>query len=247
MCRRNNFSILLVFFLIQLFWFNFAWAKDSFSGEINRDQINIRTDATTASEIICTLNKGDVVEVIKESYAWYKIRLPKQAPSFVKKNLVSSIDERSAKVIKERVNVRLHPTEAGAIIGRVDKDEIINILEDKGEWFKIAPVKNSFGWVHQKFVNMIIAPAKKEIVAEVVLPPTQNEVVVIGTVQPFGKVFKRNATHKLITETKVYLLKGDKTNLNASNYQKVKIKGILIPDKKQRYPLIEVSAVKILN
>ena len=67
-----------------------------FHGEINTNNINIRSDSTVISKVICVSSKGEPVEVVKESYEWYKIRLPKTAPSFIKKNLVSLIDEKTA-------------------------------------------------------------------------------------------------------------------------------------------------------
>ena len=124
-----------------------------FQGEINANNINIRSDSTVSSKIICIANNGEPVEVVKELYEWYRVRLPKTAPSFIKKNLVSIIDEKTAKVIKDNVNIRLRPSESSPILGKAAKNEVINILEEKGEWYKIEPLNNSFGWVNKKFVN----------------------------------------------------------------------------------------------
>ena len=124
-----------------------------FQGEINANNIRIRSDSTVSSAIICIANNGEPVEVVKELYGWYRVRLPKTAPSFIKKNLVTVIDEKTAKVIKDNVNIRLKANESSPIVGKADKNEVINTLEEKGEWYKIEPPNNSFGWVNKKFVN----------------------------------------------------------------------------------------------
>jgi len=143
----------------------FICFAQNFKGEINANNINIRSDSTVSSKIICIANKGEPVEVIRESYEWYKIRLPKTAPSFIKKSLVGLIDEKTAKVIKDNVNIRLSPSKSSPILGKADKNEVINILEERGEWYKIEPLNSSFGWVHKKFVNRadIINPVRDTI------------------------------------------------------------------------------------
>lgn len=151
----NKISIPLIFIFVNLFIICYAEDFQTFQAEVNADNINIRSDATVNSEIICRVNKGDSIEVIGGLYDWYKIRLPKTAPSFVKKHLVALIDDKNAGVLKDRVNIRLRPNESSPIISKVDKNEIIKLLEDEGEWYRIEPINNSFGWIHKRFVNKI--------------------------------------------------------------------------------------------
>ncbi len=230
-----------------------------FQGRINADNINIRADSTVSSKIICNVSRGEPVEVIKESYEWYQIRLPKEAPSFIKKNLVALIDEKTAKVIKDNVNIRLEANESSAILGKTGKNEVTNIIGSRGEWYKIEPLNNSFGWVHKQFVTKVDTINKKEEakpstetnegskIAKV--EPSPNEGVTIeGTIKPYGKVIKRIATHKLISaENRVLLLKGNKESLDSLNYHKVRVTGKLIPPKHQKYPIIEIQKIEALD
>jgi uncharacterized protein YgiM (DUF1202 family) len=144
-----------LFLFVQLVHNIYAETSFPFRGEVNSNNINIRSNSTVNSEVVCNLNKGSPVEVVLELYGWYKIRLPKNAPSYIKKNLVGLINDKTARALKDRVNIRLHPNELSPILGRVNKNEIISILEDKGEWYKIEPVNNSFGWIHKKFVDKV--------------------------------------------------------------------------------------------
>ncbi|MCM8780347.1 MAG: SH3 domain-containing protein [Candidatus Omnitrophica bacterium] len=108
------FSIVMLVVYILSFNLCFATEDSVFKGRISADNINVRTDSTVNAESICRINRGEIVEVIMELYDWYKIKLPKNAPSFIRKDMVSLIDDKTAKVIKTKVNVRLHPSESSA-------------------------------------------------------------------------------------------------------------------------------------
>jgi len=239
-----------------------------FTGEVNANNINIRSDSTVSAEIICKSAKGERLEVVSERYDWYKIRLPKQAPSFVKKNLVAGIEDKpadsfdklkasgnelikNAKVIKDNVNIRLAPNESSPILGKVNRNEVLTVLADKGGWYKIEPVNNSFGWISTRFVSKVSSAAKPE--------PTQTQqqtislageknTVIEGIIKPYGIVFKRPATHKLITsDNKIFLLKGNKKSLDQLNYHRVKVTGKFIGPDTQKYPIIEVEKIEALD
>lgn len=183
-----------------------------------------------------------------ELYDWYKIRLPKQAPSFIKKNLVSLIDEKSARVIKDNVNIRLEAEESSAIVGKAKNNEVVNILRDRGEWYKIEPVINSFGWIHKKFVDKvtIISQGEENKTASQTAVPLEENIVIEGVINP--KFIKRVATHKLITkDNKLFLLRGNKEKLNPFNYRRTKVTGKLISSDRQKNPVLEVERIEALD
>lgn len=239
-----------------------AQGTSAFQGEVNSNNINIRSDSTSNAQGICTVSKGERIEVILELYDWYKIRLPKNAPSYIKKSLAECFnlaqDSKtclSAKISKDRVNIRLKPSESSAILGKLNKDEVVNIIEDDKGWYKIEPTASSFGWIHKKFVNKVSSQEKsiqKNPEDANLLKPkegTRNKNIAIeGIIKPYGKIIKRIATHKLITaDNKIYLLRGNKESLDALNYHKVKIMGKIIDAPKEKYPVIEIRILAATN
>jgi len=226
-------------------------------GVINSDNINIRSDSRVNSKIICKVNKGQIVEVAQELYDWYRIRLPQTAPSFIKKNLVILISDGTAKVLRNNVNIRLGPSESSWILGKVDKNEVVNVLSDRGDWYRIEPVNNSFGWINKRFVDKYTClnkTADKKIPVEskeenkIINAHKTDENIFEGIIKPYGMVFKRKATHKLITEdNKVFFLKGNKVSLDSLNYRRVKVIGKLIGSKTQRHPIIEIVKIEVLD
>jgi len=215
-----------------------------FHGEVKEDNINIRSDSTTSAEIICKVNKNEPLDVLSELYGWYKVRLPPNAPSFIKKEFVALDEEKTAKVSKDNVNIRLRPDISSPILGKLSQDEPVNILKDFGEWYRIEPVKNSFGWILSNFVKKI-EKKKIKLAAEKKNETTQGQITFEGIIKP--KTVTHLATHKLTTEdNKLYLLKSSKENLDSFNNRKVKIIGKLV-DPSRKNPIIEVEKIEALN
>ncbi len=243
--------VLIVCFQVYSLCFAAEPGGNAFSGTVNRDNINVRADANTTSPIICQLNKNSAVEVVFEKYDWYKIKLPKNAACYVKKELVEPIDNKTARVSRENVNIRLLPSESSPIIGKINANEIITLLSDDGQWYKIKATDNTFGWVNKKFIAKT-AP-EIQIASKLNTPfsqatPVNEDIVVEGIIEPYGKVINRIATHKLVTKDyDIYLLKGNPANLNALTYHKVRITGKAIPSSKQKYPVIEITKTEALD
>ena len=244
----------------------YAEEKTPFLGEVNADNINLRLDATISAEALASLNKGEQLEVMAEFYEWYKVRLPEKIPVYIKKTLATCINytagttpegvplERSctsAKVLKERVNIRAKPSESGGIVGLADKNEVLNITGQAAGWYRIEPTQNSFGWIHKKFISKVIPPPKpagppQEKTTEAA--DQEGMIVLIGTVKPYGIVFMRPATHKLISvDDRIFLLKGNRSSLNALNHHKVKVTGKILTSARGEYPVVEVKAIEVVN
>ncbi len=267
---KYRIAFLCLLFSLSFTGVVFAAGFTAFSGQINADDINLRVDATVSSKVVCILSKGQAVEVVSEVYDWYKIHLPKTAPSYIKKNLVECINNTpdgcfSAKVAGDRVNIRLGPSESSWIIGKVDNSTVVNIIQDEGSWYKIEPVYQSYGWVNKKFISKEMVVPEENKGPAVALQPvalatgsqttaTQQvvqgaeQLVVEGTVSPYGVVLWRKATHKLITDNnEVYFLKGNRKGMDSLNYRKVKVTGKLISPKNSRRPIIEVDIIEVLK
>jgi uncharacterized protein YgiM (DUF1202 family) len=262
---KLNYKLALVFFMVCLGFVGVAFPATftAFTGQVNSGNINVRVDATVGAVVICTLSKGQLVEVVNEVYDWYKIRLPKNAPAYVKKDLLECINVSgvpssgkcsSAKVIKDRINVRIGPSESSWILGKIDNLTVVNILASEGDWYKIQPVYQSYGWVNKKFVNkevnkelVVEKQEEKPVIAADYVNPS-GQLVVEGKIMPYGVVLLRKATHKLITpQNKVYFLKGNRKSLDSLNYREVKVTGKSISPADSKYPIIQIDIIEALN
>ncbi len=249
--------------ILLLFGACFAQEDFPFLGELCADNINIRTDSTISSQVICAVNKNSQLDVVAELYDWYKVLLPKHASAYIKKNLLECVDYvstqtqnsyRSAKVLKEIVNIRLGASESEPIIGKAKKDDVIYIKAEKDDWYEIEPTLNCFGWINKKFVKKIPSSQKiqsQKEPANTAAKETHDTLILTieGVILP--KTFKRVATHKLIDkDKKLYLLKSSEVSLNSFNYQKVKITGELSEGQEKKSlnpPIINVKKVEVTD
>jgi uncharacterized protein YgiM (DUF1202 family) len=97
--QKKPLNLILATASIALFFLCKASSAEvfqPFQGEINADGTNIRSDSTVSSETICVLNKGERIEIIAQLYGWYKIRLPKNAPSYIKRSFLECINYKTA-------------------------------------------------------------------------------------------------------------------------------------------------------
>ncbi|MDD4895126.1 MAG: hypothetical protein PHW54_07450, partial [Candidatus Omnitrophica bacterium] len=109
------------------------------------------------------------------------------------------------------------------------------------------PLSDNYGWVHKRFVTKVIKAPKIETPPPPP-PPPDDTVIIEGIVKPYGMVFKRIATHKLLTsDNKIFLLKGNKESLDNLNRHKVRITGKPIGNKNQKYPTIETQKIEALD
>jgi uncharacterized protein YgiM (DUF1202 family) len=254
----------LILFLIVLFEVALAQESFPFIAEVNSDNINLRSDSTASAYAIGVLKKGERLEVVQESYGWYKVRLPKTIPAYVKGTLASCInynqsqpevDSQSClavKVLKDRVNIRAQASESSVILGVADQNEVITVTGQDGFWYKIEPITNSFGWVNSKFLDKVETGPGAKVVYNTALnkDPSQGQenVVLTGIIKPYGMVFGRPATHKLVTEgNNIFLLKGSRASLNALNNQKVRVIGKKLSNIKSKYPIVEVKIIEVIN
>jgi len=237
----NKIFIISILALVFIQAISCAQESALLQGKVTDNDINIRSDSTTSAQLICRVNKGESVEVVLTLYDWYKIRLPKNAPSFIKKEFASIGDDKNARVTKNNVNIRLAADISSPILGKANKDELIKILEEKDDWYSIEPVENSYGWIHKNFVTKLAKTVKKPKEET-----TKNVITVEGIIKT--KTFTRVASHKLITKDgKAYLLKDDIEHLNSFNNRRVKITASIIDPTMQKYPILKVEKIEALN
>jgi SH3-like domain-containing protein len=124
-----------------------------FLAEVTGDQVNVRSGQSANFERLCQLKKGDEVVVLEKGYSWYKIQMPPTAKSFVSKKYVQYLGPNAGGVTAERVNIRAGAGIHYTVLGQLAKGEQIYIEEELDEWYRIAPVAESYGWVTEKFLS----------------------------------------------------------------------------------------------
>jgi hypothetical protein len=127
---------------------------------VRGSDINVRGQAAINSEVITRLKKGETVTLLEEvtlkkpkqdePSRWYKIALPTTVGVWVHS---SYIDATSNTVKPRRLNLRGGPGENFSVLGRLERGATVKPLDTKGEWVKIEPPTNSFGFVAAHLVE----------------------------------------------------------------------------------------------
>jgi uncharacterized protein YgiM (DUF1202 family) len=153
-------ALIIVLLLYFLNVGEFAWG--SRTARIIKDKINLRTDATAASTSLGFLIKGEKVNIIEESFDWYKITLPKRFSCYVKAEFVAPVNNNTLKVISSNVNLRADPFLYAAIIGKAERGDIIFFRAKRDGWYEVRGYPYAFGWVNKNFLHETEAIVKQQ-------------------------------------------------------------------------------------
>ena len=145
---------------------------------VRQNNVNVRGKAAINSEIITRLTRGQAVTVLEEvtlkktkqdePTKWAKIALPTNAAVWAHSGF---IDATSQTVVPKRLNLRSGPGENYSIIGRLEKGAPVKAIEQKGEWVKLEPPADAYGFVAAHLLARDAAPA----IAAVTTPATTPE------------------------------------------------------------------------
>ena len=142
----------------------------------NRNSVNVRGKPDLNSEVVARLKRGDHVNVLDllkvkakedEPAEWAKISLPTNALAWVNASFVNA--DKTVKPAK--LNVRSGPGENYSVVARIPKGTALKEIETKGEWMKIEPPADSYGYIAAHLLSPEPAVPAPPIVVASVEPP----------------------------------------------------------------------------
>lgn len=152
-------------------------------GTVNTNLLNLREQPNTSSTILDVLPTGTTVEILETvSTDWVRVRVdktgkigfvskvyliitqppapeqPSTPPATPPKPEKPKPETRRGQVAARQLNVRSGPGTEHGIIGSLKQGDVVEILEQLGDWLKIK-VESGDGYVAAQFVNIISADA----------------------------------------------------------------------------------------
>ncbi len=126
--------------------------------EIIKDSINIRKGPGINYDILAIGLKGEKYEVVGFKLGFYKIKYKDGRIGWVYMSLCKPLYESELTgpeyiVTGNRVNLRRIPSLKSKIIKRLNKNDIVYVLKEKGKWVKVKTEDNTIGWVYKKFIR----------------------------------------------------------------------------------------------
>lgn len=134
--------------------------------------INIRSQATTDSEVVGKLYAKSAVTVLGVEGEWYRIHSGR-CEGYIKQEYIIAGDEELAKSISTRValvqgdvlNIREGQSMEGRVLGQVKEGDSLIVLSEEGEWVRVA-TDDGEGYVAAEFVvcenHYKVAESKEE-------------------------------------------------------------------------------------
>jgi N-acetylmuramoyl-L-alanine amidase len=113
------------------------------SGTITGSVVNIRSGPGINYEIAGNLYQNTKVEVLEKNNDWVKIKTS-SLTGWVSSSLINIDAVKQVRVTGDSVNLRSGPSTSTAIVGYALKGDILDLLNDEGEWYK---VKNADGTI----------------------------------------------------------------------------------------------------
>jgi tetratricopeptide (TPR) repeat protein len=127
-------------------------------GVISVSAANIRSDSSTQAEVLAKLGRGERAALLWKEGEWYLLELTEGRLGWVHESVVSKVPatvkqpviaSRTLTVSTDLGRVREEPSLDSGILFRVNKGEVINLMEEKGDWRRIALHDGRSGWAHK--------------------------------------------------------------------------------------------------
>lgn len=230
--------------------------------EVNKDNVNLRAGQNTNFERLCQLKQGDQLVVVDKAYSWYKVRLPQTAKSYVSVQYVKLIDANSGEVTAKEVNVRAGPAVERTVIGKLKLGEKLRIIKQEGEWYKIEPLWDSFGWITEEFVSFKskdislyrsqASPSLKEEKVQTDQPKELNKVEkLVGTINVLDSGLPQKQFSITLDDQSTYTLKGFEKVLPEFIHCRVTLEAVResvnSPDGTGPWgPIFKISKIKLI-
>jgi uncharacterized protein YgiM (DUF1202 family) len=160
--------------------------------------INIRAQATIASEVVTRLHRGEPVIVLEivtlkatledEPAQWAKITYPSSAHVFVHTGFVNLTNKT---VAAAKLNLRAGPGENYSVVGRLHRGDAFSEIATKGAWMEIESSTNAAAFVAAEYVTQDVpaaAPAAPAVAVIAEAPAPVAPVVAIVTNTPVEPV-----------------------------------------------------------
>lgn len=126
--------------------------------------VNVRSTPDTGGEIVGKMYDGAVAQILAEAgegNEWFQI-VSGQVEGYIKSeyfiygdaaaDVMDDYVTHYAQVLANRLNIRKEPSADSAKIGYIDKGEKLKVLEDLGEWLKVAYTDAKEGYVAAEYV-----------------------------------------------------------------------------------------------
>lgn len=138
---------------------------------VDREQVNVRDDATARGQLVGVLNQGEQVVELRRREPWFEVRLPDGRTGWVHGQLL----QPRLLVLGQGVRVRQEPTTQGRSVTMLYRGQEVGRLRERSGWTEVRLADGRIGWLSSRYVR-----AKTEADLRQEQPPPAEEPPPVG-------------------------------------------------------------------
>lgn len=127
---------------------------------VSSGRLHVRSDASAASGIITSLNKGSYVTLISKSGSWWKVEYAPGKYGYCHADYITTVSGSpvSVNTSSGSLNVRSGAGTSYAKTGSVSKGEVVIILSSSGGWSRVLFGGTKTGYVSSQYLSSYYSP-----------------------------------------------------------------------------------------
>lgn len=130
-----------------------AWAQPASaplqSYRVTGDRVNVRTRPEKTSEVVHQLQEGDTVRVMNLTEEWVEIAPPEGVFFWVHQDFIVGNKVQPSKLnVRSGAGINYHD------VGTLERDDLVRIQGQFGEWLKIDPPDGTSLYVSREYVEL---------------------------------------------------------------------------------------------
>lgn len=127
-------------------------------GKVKANVLNVRKKPELTAKVLGKVNRGEILDVLNRVGEWYQIVYKNRNSAYVYAKYIELLREEKSGVITANVlNVRAQPNTNSAIVGKLYKNNPVNILQEMQEWLRVK-FENREAFVYKKYVSFNDVP-----------------------------------------------------------------------------------------
>lgn len=134
-----------------------ALASDGTVGTITASSLNVRSGPSTSNNVLFTVKKGEVVDILETSNGWYKIRNSNNQYGWASSKYIELTAKENSdfkKVVNiTALNMRSGPSSSYRVIKVLKLNDEVEVLSESKGWSKIK-YDGRLGYVATKYLTL---------------------------------------------------------------------------------------------
>ncbi len=119
---------------------------------VNASAVNFRQSPSTGSKILKTLSRGEVVQILESGTTWHKVKHG-GIEGYMFAQYITPSSTLYGTVSASVLNVRSSASTSASVLGRLVKDETVEITQAGSTWHKIR-YRSSTAYVYASYIKL---------------------------------------------------------------------------------------------